>query len=65
MANPEVEGVPILMLCNKQDLPNAMQVHEIQEIFNQIAQKLEARDSKVLAISAVTGAGVMEAVGYH
>ena len=58
----EQEGVPILMLCNKQDLPDALQVYEIKEIFNQIALRLEARDSKVLAISALQGTGITDAI---
>ncbi|KAI8915736.1 ADP-ribosylation factor family-domain-containing protein [Gorgonomyces haynaldii] len=58
----EQEGVPILMLCNKQDAPQALEVHEIQKVFNEIAQQLEARDSKVLGISALQGTGVKQAV---
>jgi ADP-ribosylation factor related protein 1 len=53
--NDIVDGVPVLMLANKQDLPGALKLHEIKEIFNQIALQLEARDSKVLCVSALTG----------
>ncbi|KAJ3293525.1 ADP-ribosylation factor protein 3 [Borealophlyctis nickersoniae] len=55
IANDIMEGVPVLMLANKQDMPSALKVHEIQEIFNQIALKLSARDSKVLPVSALEG----------
>jgi ADP-ribosylation factor related protein 1 len=55
VSNDEAEGVPVLMLANKQDMPNALRVEEIKEIFNQIAQKLGARDSKVLSVSALQG----------
>lgn len=41
--------------ANKQDVPSAAKLTEIQQLFNQIASKLEARDSKVLGISALTG----------
>ncbi|CAJ0835553.1 13915_t:CDS:2, partial [Entrophospora sp. SA101] len=50
-----LEGVPVLMLANKQDIPNALKVEEIKEIFNKIALKLGARDSRVLPISALEG----------
>ncbi|TPX30321.1 hypothetical protein SeMB42_g07932, partial [Synchytrium endobioticum] len=55
VTNDGIEGVPVLMLANKQDVPGAMKVHEIKEIFNHIAVKLGARDSKVLALSALRG----------
>ncbi|KAJ1968452.1 ADP-ribosylation factor protein 3 [Dispira parvispora] len=62
MKQDEVEGVPVLMLANKQDLPVAMAVEEIKEVFNKIAYGLGARDSKVLPVSALAGDGVRDAV---
>ncbi|RIB09786.1 ADP-ribosylation factor family-domain-containing protein [Gigaspora rosea] len=64
ITNEEVEGVPVLMLANKQDLPNSLKVEEIKEIFNKIALKLGARDSRVLPISALEGEGVREAIDW-
>lgn len=55
VTNDEAEGVPVLMLANKQDVANALRVEDIKEIFNQIAQVLGARDSKVLPVSALRG----------
>lgn len=43
------------MLANKQDDAAAIKVHDIKELFNPIAVKLGARDSKVLPISALAG----------
>eukprot|EP00842_Homolaphlyctis_polyrhiza_P006691 jgi/Hompol1/7022/HPOL_000287-RA len=60
--NEIVEGVPVLMLANKQDSNDALTISEIQQIFNQIAVKLEARDSKVLGVSALQGTGVKDAM---
>ncbi|CCC69222.1 hypothetical protein NCAS_0C02320 [Naumovozyma castellii] len=60
----EVEGVPILMLANKQDMPERMEVQDIKEIFNQIAEHLSARDSRVLPVSALTGEGVKDAIDW-
>lgn len=64
ITNPDIQGVPIITLCNKQDLPEHMEIHEIQRIFNRIAVKLEARDSKVMAVSALEGLGVTECVAW-
>jgi ADP-ribosylation factor related protein 1 len=55
-------GLPILMLANKQDVPDALSVEEIQTIFNKIAESLDARDSKVLPISALKATGIKEAI---
>ncbi|KAJ1980545.1 ADP-ribosylation factor protein 3 [Dimargaris verticillata] len=62
MMRDEVEGVPVLMLANKQDLPAAMAVEEIKETFNKIASGLGARDSKAMPVSALAGDGVRDAV---
>ncbi|KAI7865811.1 ADP-ribosylation factor family-domain-containing protein [Spinellus fusiger] len=64
ITNDQTEGVPILMLANKQDVPGASRVEEIKEVFNQIAAKLGARDSRVLPVSALEGDGVREAIDW-
>lgn len=55
VTNEVVEGIPILMLANKQDREDRMEVEDIKEIFNVIAEKMGARDSRVLPVSALTG----------
>ncbi|KAH3673516.1 hypothetical protein WICMUC_003622 [Wickerhamomyces mucosus] len=55
-------SIPILMLANKQDIPDKLEVEDIKEIFNKLAEKLNARDSKVLPIIATKGEGVKDAV---
>ncbi|KAJ3303768.1 ADP-ribosylation factor protein 3 [Kappamyces sp. JEL0829] len=64
--NDATQDVPVLMLANKQDVPGraagsdagALKLHEIKEVFNKIAVRLEARDSRVLLVSALTGYAV-------
>lgn len=56
------DNLPILMLANKQDIENHLEVEDIKEIFNKIAQHLNARDSRVLPISALNGDGIKEAI---
>ncbi|RUS21837.1 hypothetical protein BC937DRAFT_91343 [Endogone sp. FLAS-F59071] len=64
ITNDQAEGVPVLMLANKQDIEDALKVEEIKEVFNKIALKLGARDSRVLPISALEGTGVRDAVDW-
>lgn len=54
----EMNSIPILLLANKQDADEALSIAEIKETFNQIALQLEARQSNVLGISALTGLGI-------
>lgn len=64
ITDDKVEGLPILMLANKQDMQIAtkLEIAEIKEIFNKIAENLNANDSTVLPISAYTGDGVADAM---
>lgn len=57
-----IESIPILMLANKQDCEDHLEVEDIKEIFNIIAEHLSARDSRVLPISAIKGDGVEQSV---
>jgi ADP-ribosylation factor related protein 1 len=57
----EIENIPLLVLANKQDCDAHMDITEIQEIFNQVAVGMDARESRVMAISALEGTGVDEA----
>lgn len=62
ITNDKIEGIPVLMLANKQDREERMEVQDIKEIFNKIAEKMSARDSRVLPVSALQGTGVKDAV---
>lgn len=53
--NKELEGVPLLVVCNKQDVEGAMSVQEVKAVFNESAYKLGMRDCKVENTSAVSG----------
>ncbi|KAI3652889.1 hypothetical protein MP228_002314 [Amoeboaphelidium protococcarum] len=64
ISNDQMEGVPILMLANKQDLTLSLKIEQVKEIFNQIAVKLSARESNVLPLCALTGDGVRESVDW-
>ncbi|KAK9477561.1 ADP-ribosylation factor family-domain-containing protein [Lipomyces japonicus] len=64
VAHEDTEGIPVLMLANKQDRDDSLEVEDIKEIFNRIAEHLGARDSRVLPISALRGEGVKEAADW-
>lgn len=66
LGNEETSGVPILVLANKQDREDCVEVVRIKEGF--VRRVFEGdkggnvRDSRVLPCSALTGTGVQEAV---
>ena len=53
--NELLQGVPLLVLANKQDLPDCMGVRDVKPIFNQSAHLIGSRDCMVMPVSALTG----------
>lgn len=51
-------NVPILVVANKQDLAETIEVAEIKERVNAIIEGMEAKEGGVLGCSAITGQGV-------
>ena len=66
LQNEATEGVPVLVLANKQDREDCVEVVRIKEGFVRRVFEGEkgqnVRDSRVLPLSALTGTGVKEAV---
>lgn len=66
LQHADAEGVPLLVLANKQDRENCVEVVRIKEGFVRKVFEGEKgaslRDSRVLPCSALTGTGVEEAV---
>jgi ADP-ribosylation factor related protein 1 len=66
LQNEETEGVPILVLANKQDREDCVEVVRIKEgLVRKVFEGEKGqnvRDSRVLPLSALTGTGVREAV---
>ncbi len=66
LQNEDAEGVPLLVLANKQDREDCVEVVRIKEgLVRKIFEGEKGgsvRDSRVLPISALTGTGVREAV---
>ena len=51
----ETEGVPVLVLANKQDRDESIEIAELKEFINPVVLELGARDSRVLPVSALEG----------
>ncbi|KAK4169486.1 ADP-ribosylation factor-like protein 3 [Cladorrhinum sp. PSN259] len=66
LSNGEAEGVPLLILANKQDREDCVEVVRIKEgLVKKVFEGEKSgsiRDSRVLPVSALTGTGVKEAV---
>ncbi|KAK8050011.1 hypothetical protein PG994_011741 [Apiospora phragmitis] len=68
LQHSETEGVPLLILANKQDREDCVEVVKIKEgLVKKVFEGDKAssiRDSRVLPVSALTGTGVSEAVDW-
>ncbi|KAI9753520.1 MAG: hypothetical protein M4579_005117 [Chaenotheca gracillima] len=67
LAHSDAEGVPVLVLANKQDREDCVEVVRVKEglvrkVFEGEHGGRGVRDSRVLPVSALTGTGVKEAV---
>jgi ADP-ribosylation factor related protein 1 len=66
LQHSETEGVPLLVLANKQDREDCVEVVKIKEgLVKRVFEGEKGgsiRDSRVLPVSALTGTGVREAV---
>ncbi|XP_021943279.1 ADP-ribosylation factor-related protein 1 [Folsomia candida] len=62
--NELLSKVPLLVLANKQDLPECMGVREVKPIFNQSAHLIGSRDCMVMPVSALTGEGISEGINW-
>lgn len=55
VADDRVEGVPTLVLANKQDEDSALPVEEIKERFNKHVTRIGVSEAAVLPLSALQG----------
>ncbi|XP_059976082.1 ADP-ribosylation factor-related protein 1 isoform X3 [Mesoplodon densirostris] len=57
-----LDGVPILVLANKQDVETCLSIPDIKTVFSDCASKIGRRDLLTQACSALTGKGVREGI---
>lgn len=55
ICSSNLHGVPLLVLANKQDIPECMGVREVRPVFNKSAELIGRRDCMVMPVSALTG----------
>uniref|UniRef100_A0A8C5DDI8 ADP-ribosylation factor-related protein 1 n=1 Tax=Gouania willdenowi TaxID=441366 RepID=A0A8C5DDI8_GOUWI len=55
ISSEALESVPLLVLANKQDVPNCLSVPDIKTAFSDCASKIGKRDCLVQPCSALTG----------
>jgi ADP-ribosylation factor related protein 1 len=53
--NLETEGVPVLVMANKCDLPERLTIVDVKEMFNPIMDNIGAREVKVTECAAISG----------
>ena len=54
IASSNLTGIPLLVLANKQDVPDCMGVRDIRPVFNKSAEMIGRRDCMVMPVSALT-----------
>ena len=62
LSEPQLSGHPLLVMCNKQDLPNAMSVSEVTDKLKLHAVK--GRQWHIQACCATSGDGVREGIDW-
>lgn len=61
----EAVSVPILMLANKQDLPQAVDLVSLKTgVFIEVVSRLEATDSKLLPVSVLENQGLCDSLDW-
>jgi len=62
ISNSNLTGVPLLVLANKQDIPECLGVREVKPIFQDNDDKIGNREIMVMGTSGLTGDGVIEGI---
>ncbi|ORX74765.1 P-loop containing nucleoside triphosphate hydrolase protein [Linderina pennispora] len=64
MKDRELEGIPMLVLANKQDTQDAGSLVHVKEVVNTLADCMDARDVRVMDASGKEGHGVKAAIDW-
>jgi signal recognition particle receptor subunit beta len=60
--NTQLESLPLLLACNKQDLDDCMKVQDIKKVFNKSSEYIGLRNCMATATSALNGEGIHEGI---
>jgi ADP-ribosylation factor related protein 1 len=64
ITNEHLAGVPLLFVCNKQDMHGSLSTTQIKEAFSDSARKMGKRECCVRGASALQGAGITEGIDW-
>lgn len=62
MSEDELNKIPFLVFCNKQDLPNAMSPEEIEKKLGVENHTLNGHDVAIIGCTAIRGEGIFEGI---
>jgi ADP-ribosylation factor related protein 1 len=60
--NEQLAGVPLLLVANKQDIPESLSLKRMKEIFDSSSQSVGHRDLNSIEASALKGDGISESI---
>ncbi|VDP02892.1 unnamed protein product [Soboliphyme baturini] len=64
LSSPAIKGVPVLVVCNKQDMEGCLTVSEIKSVFSASTKHIGSRDFTFFAVSALKGTNVCESINW-
>ncbi|XP_054153289.1 ADP-ribosylation factor-related protein 1-like isoform X2 [Oppia nitens] len=62
ITNETLSGVPLLLVANKQDIPESLSLHRIKDIFFMSDELIGRREYYSVSASALNGNGVKESI---
>ncbi|XP_002131040.1 ADP-ribosylation factor-related protein 1-like [Ciona intestinalis] len=62
LSSEHLSTVPLLILANKQDIPDCLTVLDVKQVFHDESASVETRDCMIRSASALTGQGVNEGI---
>jgi len=59
-----LNGIPLLIVCNKQDIEDCLSVADIKTVFHESVEKIGHRDCTVMSVSALDGTNVQKSISW-
>ncbi|KRY57550.1 ADP-ribosylation factor-related protein 1 [Trichinella britovi] len=64
LKNQTLNGVPVVIVCNKQDIKECMSVSDVKMALREIIKKLGTRDCSLFPVSALHGNNVLASISW-
>jgi len=59
-----LNGIPLLIVCNKQDIEDCLSVADIKTVFHESVEKIGHSDCTVMSVSALDGTNVQKSISW-